>query len=152
MFSRCALLWDERRHRWSLLTNSGPLFWVCLYRGASFISAWRVVMFPVPPFCFNCPRTISSRPCCPDLLCAKPMLHNLCFKRRYQSFFTLWKMVIFSPPPPRLNVHRLKNDTSSKYCWAKGELYNFPISWEPLSVERRNYMAVNGFLNSDITS
>lgn len=36
-----------------------------------------------PPSSLNCQRTVTGRPRRPDLLRATPMLHNLCFKKRY---------------------------------------------------------------------
>lgn len=144
MFCRCELLRDEKRQKQRLLTNNSHILSALLYVCVSFISAWHTAMLPVPLLYLTISKNLHS----PDLQCVKPILHNLCFKKRYSSFIILHSIFFL----PRLNMHCLRNDTYSKYFFAKAELYNFPISLEHLCVERRNYMAMNGFLNSDITS
>lgn len=126
------------------------LFCGSFFRCGSFISAWHSVMFTVPCPPLTAHLTISRYSCFPDLLWVKPCCIICVLKKDINPSSHCTKWLFFYPP--RLNVHWLKNDTSSKYFWAKAELYNFPISSEHLSVERRNYMAGNGFLNSDITS
>lgn len=119
-------------HRWKLLTNSGPV----PRRPHTHTLVLLEPSAGVHVLLIYCVR----KQCC--IICVLRNDINPSPRCGKRLFF----------PSPRLNVHCLKNDTSSKYFWAKAELYNFPISSERLSVERRNYMSLNGFLNSDITS
>ena len=116
----------------------------------SFISAWHIVMSLSP-----CPALTVHVPSAGVHVCLIYWVQSQCciicvLRKDINPSSQCGKWLFFSSY--RLNVHCLRNDTSSRYFWAKAELYNFPISSECLSVERRNYMALNGFLNSDITS